>query len=165
MALQIKTFIFSNQNFVQLWCPHFYLKFFCLISALFVKKAGIYIIVHLVFQVIWEIKLELGMSKVFQMPRAANWPNWETRRQLCEWANDAEGKKNDLGMTAKMRHDALWVDTDDWITALNTLQHYLSLCGCESMRSVCHAGRFLCLSLKVFVPTVHSGQATAWRRN
>lgn len=63
--------------------------FFCLISAqdlpLFVKNGGAAVL-------FWEMKRRLGMSEVFQMPRATNWPNRETLWQLCERA-DAEEKK------------------------------------------------------------------------
>lgn len=89
----------------------------------------------------------------------------QTGRHSGSYVNEQTlKKKNDSGMTAKMRRDAFRVDADDWIMALNASQHYLSLWGCESTGSVCHAECFLCLSLKAFVLAVHSGQ-TAWRRN
>lgn len=74
--------------------------FFCSISAqdlpLFVKNAGAGVL-------IWEMKRRLGMSAVFQMPRATNWPNRETLWQLCERA-DAEEKK----WLGHDREDAPW---------------------------------------------------------
>lgn len=91
-ALLDKT-IFFNQDFFFSNCDshifslaNIYIFFFSLISAqelpLFVKNAGAGVLV-------WEMKQRLGMSEVFQMPRATNWPNRETLWQLCERA-DAE---------------------------------------------------------------------------
>lgn len=94
---------------------------------------------------------------------ATNRQNQDTHRQLFEQVDPKKWLGHD-------RVDALcafWVDADDWIMALNALRHYFSLCEYWSGQFVtqvvlCVAPR---LSVKAFVPAVHSSKSTAGQLN